>query len=83
VPVYRSRAILEVARGIKAFLNLETGLTRGEVPGFGQKPKPARNRVKKDQGRNNQAIKRLQEQISSKDQQLRVAYQQLADSTRR
>jgi len=36
MPVYRQNVILEVARGIKAFLNFEAGITRGEVPEGGR-----------------------------------------------
>ena len=36
MPVYRQNVILEVARGIKAFLNFEAGLTRGQVPEDGE-----------------------------------------------
>jgi hypothetical protein len=32
MPVFNSRTALELVRGIKAFLNLEAGLTRGEIP---------------------------------------------------
>jgi hypothetical protein len=32
VPVFRYRAVLDVVRGAKAFLNLEAGVTRGAVP---------------------------------------------------
>lgn len=32
MPVYRQRTILELARGVRTFLNLDLGLTRGEVP---------------------------------------------------
>jgi hypothetical protein len=32
VPVYRSRTVIEVARNLRAFLNLDLGLVRGEVP---------------------------------------------------
>ncbi|MGI8911743.1 MAG: hypothetical protein ACR2JR_14500, partial [Rubrobacteraceae bacterium] len=35
MPVLKNRVAFEVARGIKAFLNLEVGLTRGEAPGVG------------------------------------------------
>jgi Sulfotransferase domain len=38
MPVFKSRTIFEVARGVKAFLNLEAGLTRGEVPGPAKAP---------------------------------------------
>jgi hypothetical protein len=32
MPVFNSRTVIELARGIRAFLNLEAGLTRGEIP---------------------------------------------------
>jgi hypothetical protein len=33
VPVFRHRTVVNVLRGAKAFLNLEAGVTRGDVPG--------------------------------------------------
>jgi hypothetical protein len=32
MPVFNSHTVFEVARGIRAFLNLEAGLTRGDIP---------------------------------------------------
>ncbi len=32
MPIFRNASALEIARGIKAFLNLEAGFTRGKVP---------------------------------------------------
>jgi hypothetical protein len=32
MPVFNSRTVIELARGIRAFLNLEADLTRGEIP---------------------------------------------------
>ena len=32
MPVFDSRTVIELARGIRAFLKLEVGLTRGEIP---------------------------------------------------
>jgi hypothetical protein len=32
MPVFNSRTVIELALGMKAFLNLEAGLTRGEIP---------------------------------------------------
>ena len=32
MPVFNSRTVIELARGIRAYLNLEAGLTRGEIP---------------------------------------------------
>jgi hypothetical protein len=59
LPTYRNRTVLEIGRGLRAFLNLYAGLVRGEVPDPEQQSRQlaqARNR-----------IKRLQEQLSSKD----------------
>ena len=36
MPVFNSRTVIELARGIRAFLNLEAGLTRGEIPARAQ-----------------------------------------------
>jgi hypothetical protein len=32
MPVFNSRTVIELARGMRAYLNLEAGLTRGEIP---------------------------------------------------
>jgi hypothetical protein len=32
MPVFNSRTVIELARGMRAFLNLEAGLTSGEIP---------------------------------------------------
>jgi hypothetical protein len=32
MPVFNSRTVIEITRGIRAFLNLEAGLTRGDIP---------------------------------------------------
>src|SRR5918997_3631575 len=32
MPVFDSRTVIELARGIRAFVMLEAGLTRGEIP---------------------------------------------------
>jgi 2-polyprenyl-3-methyl-5-hydroxy-6-metoxy-1,4-benzoquinol methylase len=45
VPVYRSRTILEVARNVRAFLELNAGLVRGEVPDLEQANRQLQNRV--------------------------------------
>lgn len=38
MPLFKNRSVFEIARGIKAFLNLEAGITRGEVPQSGPGP---------------------------------------------
>ncbi len=35
MPVFRNISALEVAKGVKAFLNFEIGLTRGRLPKLG------------------------------------------------
>lgn len=42
MPVFKHRSLLEIARGIKAFLNVEAGVTRGEIPEPGSRPDPPR-----------------------------------------
>ena len=32
MPVFKSLTAIELVRGMKVFLNLEAGLTRGEIP---------------------------------------------------
>src|SRR5215218_2672140 len=38
MPVFNSRTAFEVARGIRAYLNVEAGLTRGEIPAPAKAP---------------------------------------------
>lgn len=38
MPVFDSNTVVELARGVKAFLNLQVGLTRGPVPTAGRLP---------------------------------------------
>jgi SAM-dependent methyltransferase len=51
LPVYRSRTAVEIVRGIKAFLNLEAGLTRGELPDPGRELEAAWTRLRRQQQR--------------------------------
>src|SRR5688572_4408207 len=50
MPVFNSRTVIELARGMKAFLNLEAGLTRGEIlaraPGVEEPPASELARVR-------------------------------------
>ncbi len=39
VPVFKSRLVLDISRRVKAFLNVEAGLTRGETPELEETPK--------------------------------------------
>lgn len=60
MPVYRNRTVLELARGVKAFLRLEAGLTRGEVPDLEQELAQTRNRLREQERR----VLQLQEQLA-------------------
>jgi 2-polyprenyl-3-methyl-5-hydroxy-6-metoxy-1,4-benzoquinol methylase len=66
VPVYRSRTVLEVARNVRAFLELNAGLVRGEVPDLEQANRQAQNR-----------IEQLRNQLADKDRQLQRTREQL------
>jgi hypothetical protein len=59
LPTYRHRTVLEIGRGLRAFLNLYAGLVRGEVPD------PERQSKQLAQARNQ--IKRLRKQLSNQD----------------
>jgi hypothetical protein len=59
LPTYRHRTVLEIGRGLRAFLNLYAGLVRGEVPD------PERQSMQLAQARNQ--IKRLRKQLSNKN----------------
>lgn len=54
MPIYKQRAVLEIVCGIKAFLNLEVGLTRGAVL---------------DRESLNRTLERAKQQLDAKNQQ--------------
>lgn len=51
MPIYKHLRVLELARGIKAFLRLEVGLTRGEVPNPEQEVRQLKKRLQRMQRR--------------------------------
>ncbi len=51
MPVFRNRTVFEIARGLRAFLNLEAGVTRSPLP----KPEPLRPRLQKPRPQKNRA----------------------------
>ena len=55
MPVFNSRTAFEVARGIKAFLNIQAGLTRGAVPELADGPSAAKTVGPPEGGPNPQA----------------------------
>lgn len=75
MPVFRTHTAFEVARDVKAFLDLEAGLVRGAVPPTEQASKPAKNPTPGG----NSEIKRLRERLRNVDQEVGSIRQQLAD----
>lgn len=73
MPLYESNLVVGVARGIKAFLNLRVGVTRGPVPGFDPPEK-------KQQAQGNL---QMQRQIKNQRQQLERVKRELSRSEQR
>jgi hypothetical protein len=71
MPVFNSRTVIELARGMKAFLSLEAGLTRGEIP-------------ERDPGVSGQPtaqaeeLARVSEQLEAREQEIAGLRQRLA-----
>lgn len=45
MPAYRTRRVIEIAWGLRAYLNLDVGLTRSEVPDFERKFRQSQKRL--------------------------------------
>lgn len=69
MPVFRSTSVFEVAKGVKAFLSLETGLTRGRVPKLGD-PERLQVQLKQTQGQLEHTRQRLRKRLREKDRRL-------------
>ena len=71
MPVFNSGTVIELARGMKAFLNLEAGLTRGEIP--------ARDPVASGpQAAQTGELARVREQLEAREQEIAGLRQRLA-----
>ncbi len=73
MPVYRSRVVVEIARGVKAFLELNAGLVRGMVPEPERESKQLRHRLKRARKRlsyRRHQLEQLQERLADKDREL-------------
>lgn len=79
MPVARIRTVLEVARNIKTFLNLDVGLTRGAVPDFEQKFRHAQRRIREQ----DQQLKKVRERLAGKDRELKQVRQRMRNSNRK
>lgn len=61
MPILKGRTVLEIARGLRMFLNLDAGLTRGEVPNPEQKLKQTQRQLKEK----TQQLERMRKQSSN------------------
>lgn len=61
MPAYQSRTVFEIARGIKAFLSLEAGVTRSKAPDHERRAEAQRRR-----------ISQLQRSLDERNRQLRL-----------
>ena len=72
MPVYKSRAVV-IARGVKAFLELNAGLVRGMVPEPDREQKQIRRelkRARKQLSNRRHQLEQLQKRLADKDRQL-------------
>lgn len=69
---YENSLVVEVAKGIKAFLTLRAGVTRGEVPDFDS---PA--------GQQPEALRQTREQLAARTRQIDQMKERLANKDRR
>lgn len=65
MPILRNNTILEIARGLKVFMRLETGVTRGAVPA-------------KETADTDRRVKQFQNQLSQKDQKIAALNEELS-----
>lgn len=82
MPVFKNSVAIQLARNLKAFLNLEAGLVRGKVLDPEKTAGRVPGEVQKQINKNNQQIKRLREQLSGKERDLEQARQRLAGKDR-
>ena len=71
MPVFNSRTVIELAWGMKAFLNLEAGLTRGELP-------PRDQNASGPPAAQTGELARVREQLEAREQEIAGLKQRLA-----
>lgn len=74
MPVVKSRVVLGIARVLHAFLNLDIGLTRGEVPD----PERQLSRVQEQPGKKSRQPEQTQKRLRANGQKPRPSPQQPA-----
>jgi ubiquinone/menaquinone biosynthesis C-methylase UbiE len=81
MPILRGHSILEMARGIKAFLKLDVGLVRGEVPDPEQRLQAQQRELRQAHDRierQSRELERLRGLLPEKDRQLERIKKQLS-----
>ena len=82
MPAIKNRTVLEVAKNLTGFLNLDVGLTRGPAPNYHRMLKDLQRAVDEQKHRLSEKDKQLQqarEQLSERDSQLHQAQERLSD----
>jgi glycosyltransferase involved in cell wall biosynthesis len=70
MPILKHRASFEIARRLKAFLRLDVGLTRGEVPDTEQAQTQQLNQARNQIKRQTEQLEELRERLSSRNAQV-------------
>jgi ubiquinone/menaquinone biosynthesis C-methylase UbiE len=86
VPILRGHSVLEIARGIKAFLMLDVGLVRGEVPDPEQQPEAQQHELHQAHDRmerQSRELERMRGLLLEKDRQLERTKKQLSSIEKR
>lgn len=80
MPRYETRVVFEMMRGIKAFLSLETGVTRGAVQSFSQDSAHARKLAQAQQrlSEKNTSLREARRLAATKDRELAQLKRDLA-----
>jgi hypothetical protein len=85
VPAFKNRTVFEMARGLKGFLNLDVGLTRGPIPNFERMLKRAQSQIKKQNRQlteTNRQFAQAREQLSERDRELDQAQERISEKGR-
>src|SRR3954451_10102824 len=79
LPIFKQRIAIEIVRNIKAFLNLDAGITRGAMPDFVQtSDEQTRNQLQQARSQ----LKQKQERLSATNQRIKLMREQLATDGR-
>lgn len=78
MPAYKVRTVLEIARNLKAFLSLDAGVVRGEVPDHEGELARARSRIREQDRR----LKEVRQRLDGRNRQLKQVRQKLARDRR-